>query len=72
MTMLSNPKGLTEETRLRAIAYREARVVYRGLLEGEDAHYLKLLAAERNMTPDALVKQFAIEGLWRARTIKEM
>jgi predicted DNA-binding ribbon-helix-helix protein len=74
MSQLSNPKGLEGDSRdrLRALAYRGERVAGRFVLEGEDAHYLKVIAAERNMTVDALVKQFAIEGLWRARTFKEM
>lgn len=76
MSALSNPEGLAQddnpEAKLRAISYRGERVVGRFLLEGEDAAWLKRIAGERNMTPDALVKQFAIEGLWRARTFKEM
>lgn len=73
MTTLSRPVGEQPDKddpvqRLRQLSYRERRVVYRGLIEGEDAYYLEQAANDRGYTVDALVKQFVIEGLWRHRT----
>lgn len=74
MTTLSRPLSQDNPddpvTRLRAISYKEARVVYRGLLQGEDAYFLEAAARERGYTVDALVKQFVIEGLFRHRELK--
>lgn len=71
MTYLSDPlvgqRSPAERLHANQLHSRE-EVAGRFLLKGEDAHWLKKIAKERNMSVDALIMQFAIEGVYRARS----
>lgn len=73
MSNLSSPKGLlVTGVRDDDQPHKTYLAIGKFRLEGEDAFWLYRLAEERNMTVEALVKVYIIEGLFRARSYREL